>query len=172
MSDPKKDQVAFDARYVESLLLDESNIASRDYATGLDLLRNYSNIPEEQITSHVAEIVNASPPFVPEARLPHSLVADSLSNAVPTPSVHTRASAFSVSSSAPSQSTHCTPPSWPASTITPPSLTLAAASDRISVSSHTTAPPPTIAKPSILRLGSSRYPKPCSETKVDCRPLS
>ena len=69
MSDQKKEQVAFDARYVESLLLDESNITSRDYAAGLDLLRNYSKIPEEQISSHVAEIVNA-PPFIPDSRLP------------------------------------------------------------------------------------------------------
>ncbi len=54
---PQGQQVAFDARYVESLLLDKSNITARDYAGGLDLLRNYSKIPEEEITSHVADIV-------------------------------------------------------------------------------------------------------------------
>ena len=55
--EPQEQRVAFDARYVERLLLDKSNITARDYATGLDLLRNYSKIPEEEITSHVAEIV-------------------------------------------------------------------------------------------------------------------
>lgn len=50
-------QVVFDARYVESLFLDKSNTTARDYATGLDLLRRYSKIPEEEIASHVAEIV-------------------------------------------------------------------------------------------------------------------
>lgn len=50
-------QVGFDARYVESLLLDESNIKSEDYTAGLDLLRNYSLIPDNQIVSHVVEIV-------------------------------------------------------------------------------------------------------------------
>lgn len=54
---PPGQQVTFDARYVGSLLLDKSNIANRDYATGLDLLRNYSKIPEEEIPSHVADIV-------------------------------------------------------------------------------------------------------------------
>lgn len=54
---PQGQQVAFDARHVESLLLDKSNITARDYATGLNLLRNYSRIPEEETTSHVAEIV-------------------------------------------------------------------------------------------------------------------
>ena len=51
-------QVAFDSRYVEELLLDESNIASRDYAVGLELLRSYSKIPEGEIASHVAQIVS------------------------------------------------------------------------------------------------------------------
>ena len=54
---PQGQQVAFDARYVGSLLLDKSNIAARDYATGLDLLRNYSKIPEEEIRAHVADIL-------------------------------------------------------------------------------------------------------------------
>ena len=50
-------QVGFDTRYVEALLLDKSNIKSRDYTTGLELLRNYSGIPENQLVSHVSEIV-------------------------------------------------------------------------------------------------------------------
>ncbi|KAI4259831.1 MAG: hypothetical protein L6R42_004370, partial [Xanthoria sp. 1 TBL-2021] len=49
-------QVGFDARYVEALLLDESNIKSPDYTAGLELLRKYSGIPEDQLVSHVAEI--------------------------------------------------------------------------------------------------------------------
>ncbi|KAL8969997.1 MAG: hypothetical protein Q9183_001725 [Haloplaca sp. 2 TL-2023] len=48
-------QVSFDERYVEKLLLDESNIKSRDYSAGLELLRKYSGIPEDQLVSHVAE---------------------------------------------------------------------------------------------------------------------
>lgn len=51
-------QVGFDARYVKPLLLDESNIKSRDYTAGLELLRKYSGIPEDQLVSHVAEIVS------------------------------------------------------------------------------------------------------------------
>lgn len=57
-------QVGFDARYVESLLLDNSNIKSQDYTTGLELLRNYSGIPEDLVVSHVSEIVRLPGPSV------------------------------------------------------------------------------------------------------------
>ena len=50
-------QVNFDPRYVVSLLLDESNIQSRDYAAGRELLRKYSKIPEDEIAAHAANIV-------------------------------------------------------------------------------------------------------------------
>ncbi|KAI4199447.1 MAG: hypothetical protein LQ348_001886 [Seirophora lacunosa] len=49
-------QVGFDSRYVAKLLLDESNIKSRDYTAGIELLRKYSNIPEDQLVFHVTEI--------------------------------------------------------------------------------------------------------------------
>ncbi|KAL8953259.1 MAG: hypothetical protein Q9222_000864 [Ikaeria aurantiellina] len=51
-------QVGFDVRYVESLLLDESNIKSQDHAAGLELLRKYSSIPEHQLVSHVVKVVS------------------------------------------------------------------------------------------------------------------
>lgn len=53
-------QVGFDSRYVAKLLLDESNIKSRDYTAGIELLRKYSNIPEDQLVFHVTEIVRLS----------------------------------------------------------------------------------------------------------------
>lgn len=50
-------QVNFDLRYVESLLIDESNIQSSVYAAGRELLQNYSKIPENEIASHVVDVV-------------------------------------------------------------------------------------------------------------------
>ena len=50
-------EVKFDPRYVESLLLDESNIKFQEYAAGCTLSRQYSNIPENSIAAHVADIV-------------------------------------------------------------------------------------------------------------------
>jgi len=47
----------FDLRYVESLLIDESNIQSSVYAAGRELLQNYSKIPENEIASHVVDVV-------------------------------------------------------------------------------------------------------------------
>ena len=55
-------QVSFDSRYVESLLLDESNIQSGLYATGRELLKQYSKIPDDKIASHVASVVRLSLP--------------------------------------------------------------------------------------------------------------
>lgn len=49
-------QVAFDERYVKSLILDKSKIQYADYAAGRELLLSYSHISEEKIPSHVAEI--------------------------------------------------------------------------------------------------------------------
>ena len=53
-------KVTFDSRYVQSLLLDESNIQSLDYASGRELLRFYSKIPEQELATHVADIVSSA----------------------------------------------------------------------------------------------------------------
>lgn len=53
-------QINFDERYVESLLLDKSKIQYADYAAGRELLLSYSQIPEEELPLHVAEIVSTS----------------------------------------------------------------------------------------------------------------
>lgn len=50
-------QVNFDPRYIESLLLDESELQSSVYATGRELLRSYSRVPDDKIASHVADVV-------------------------------------------------------------------------------------------------------------------
>ncbi|MCJ1459101.1 hypothetical protein MMC28_009478 [Mycoblastus sanguinarius] len=52
----QSEQVTFDSRYVSSLLLNESNIQSRDYAAGRELLLSYSEIPPDAIATHVADI--------------------------------------------------------------------------------------------------------------------
>ena len=52
-------QVTFDERYVESLLLEKSEIQYADYAAGRELLLSYSHIPEDKISSHVVNIVSA-----------------------------------------------------------------------------------------------------------------
>ena len=57
--------IEFDRRYINSLLLDETNIHSRQYAAGCELLRKYSHIPEDHIVAHIADIV----------RIPHFLNA-------------------------------------------------------------------------------------------------
>ena len=101
-------QVDFDSRYVESLLLDESNIQSQDYAAGRELLRVYSKIPEQELASHVAEIVSSAILYSHMAvdTIPaNHLLSLNISNDVLTLSVHILALVFSDSSSALSPNT-------------------------------------------------------------------
>ena len=72
--DSRSKQVTFDERYVESLILDESKIQYADYAAGRELLLSYSHIPEEQIPSHVADIVS---PLLRRRERRGGVVADS-----------------------------------------------------------------------------------------------
>lgn len=55
---PPPTHVAFDERFVESLLLDRSNIQHPAFAAGRELLLSYSHIPLENIPAHVADIVS------------------------------------------------------------------------------------------------------------------
>ena len=55
---PPSNHVAFDERFVESLILDESNIQNPDFAAGRELLLSYSHIPVARIPAHVADIVS------------------------------------------------------------------------------------------------------------------
>ncbi|KAL8957979.1 MAG: hypothetical protein Q9193_004874 [Seirophora villosa] len=77
MSGEHSKQVGFDPRYVENLLLDESYIKSRDHTAVLELLRKYSNIPEDQLVFHVAEIVRLLR-FLVCSLSAHSLYSDIL----------------------------------------------------------------------------------------------
>ncbi|MDI1493410.1 MAG: hypothetical protein OHK93_005199 [Ramalina farinacea] len=58
---PQSQQIQFDPRYVASLLLDEANIVSANFAAGRELLRQYSKIPENELASHVADIHHLYP---------------------------------------------------------------------------------------------------------------
>lgn len=127
-------QVDFDSRYVESLLLDESNIQSQDYAAGRELLRVYSEIPEQELASHVAEIVSSAILYSYMAfdTIPaNHLLSWNVSNDVLTLSVHTLALVFSGSSSALSPNTIFILLYFPVCMLATPFSTLAVVSPRI-----------------------------------------